>query len=161
MSSYPVSLYDYSFTFFVASVVRSSIAQAPHRPPVVSKLLCLLSSLSGPFCACYRISRFDNGSWSHYTVFKVLCSLPEAHFRAPLGDSLAIIPLRATNVKPFCKKILFLFSLRFFLCSYSFFRRFCQFPPVFCRYISSFCSELHRFAAVTSQFCQKAARQSS
>ena len=53
------------------------------------------------FFACYPVSRPNNGSWSHYTVFKVLRSLPEAHFRAPLGDSLAIIPLPATNVKCF------------------------------------------------------------
>ncbi len=36
------------------------------RPPVVSKLLMILSS------ACPSLSRSMDGSWFHYTVFKVL-----------------------------------------------------------------------------------------
>ncbi|MBR3298791.1 MAG: hypothetical protein IKI64_06250, partial [Clostridia bacterium] len=78
-------------------------------------------------------SQHSNGSWSHYTVFKVLrCSL-EAHLRSPLGDSFAIILLPATNVKPFFEKTLFFLFFDFFFYLLEFFRSFTLFFLCFLR----------------------------
>ena len=130
MSSYPVSRLRLLIYFFCVCCPAPS--RMLHRPPVVSKLLLAYSAPSQkPFCACYYVSQHSNGSWSHYTVFKVLRSLPEARLRSPLGDSLAIIPLRATNVKCFFEKSLFFLFFVFFFYLLEFFRSFALLFPVF------------------------------
>ena len=143
MSSYPVSRLRLLIYFFSASVVL-----------ILSDASTDRRSSQNYFFACYRISQSDNGSWSHYTVFKVLRSRLLGHFRAPLGDSFAIILLPALNVKCFFEKSLFFLFFDFFFYLLEFFRSFALFFPVFPLYIYFYIVQVFQFLPYFRRFAR-------
>ena len=72
--------------------------------------------------ACPPISRSVNGSWSHYTVFKVQCP-PHEKFALSLASS-TIIPLPFPFVKPFFHSSAIFFLWLFFYMVIDFFNGF-------------------------------------
>ena len=125
MSSIPVSRLRLLIYFVCASVVRAPLSvingALPYRPPVVSKLL-----RSFDLFACPLTSRSRNGSWSHYTVFKVLRSLPGSFSLIGELDYY-------TSPVPICQaffRFYFLsFSRMIFLCRNWLFSPFRPLPP--------------------------------
>ena len=160
MSSYPVSRLRLLIYFFCVCCPAPS--RMLHRPPVVSKLLLAYSAPSQkPFCACYYVSQHSNGSWSHYTVFKVLRS----RFRltsVPLSATAWLLYLPTQQMSSLFSKFFQLcFFLRFspvYLPFFAFFAPFSLFPVLYISFFVPFRNDLLSFFRNSAK--EPSARQS-